>query len=136
MKLKKGVKELVAEANAEIVTLEIAEAISRHGASDLVFVDIRDVRELEREGMVPGAFHAPRGMLECWVDPASPYHKAVFAEDGKSFVLYCHSAWRSALATRALKDMGMDNVMHVAGGFKAWKEAGGPVSEKPEHKSK
>ncbi len=136
MKLKKGVKELIAEANAEVVTLETAEAIARHGEADLVFVDIRDVRELEREGMVTGAFHAPRGMLEFWVDPASPYHKDVFAEDGKTFVLYCQSAWRSALATKALRDMGMDNVRHFAGGFKAWKEAGGPVSEKPAHKPK
>ena len=130
MKLKKGVKQLVAEANAEIETVPVAGAAALLDDPEVQFVDIRDVRELEREGMVPGAFHAPRGMLEFWVDPDSPYHKDVFAS-GKKFVLYCQSAWRSALATKALRDMGLEPVAHVEGGFRAWKEAGHPVAEKP-----
>ena len=133
MKLKKGVKQLVAEANAEIETVPVAGAAALLDDPKVQFVDIRDVRELEREGMVPGAFHAPRGMLEFWVDPDSPYHKDVFAT-GKKFVLYCQSAWRSALATKALKDMGLAPVAHIEGGFRAWKEAGYPVVEKPSRK--
>ena len=99
----------------------------------MVFVDIRDVRELERDGMIPGAVHAPRGMLEFWVDPDSPYYKPVFGED-KTFVLYCASAWRSSLATAALQDMGLAPVAHIEGGFKGWKAAGLPVADKPAHK--
>lgn len=133
MNLVKGVKQLVAEANSEIETIPLTEARGLMDDPDVQFVDIRDVRELEREGMVPGAFHAPRGMLEFWVDPDSPYHKDVFAS-GKKFVLYCQSAWRSALATKALKDMGLSPIAHLEGGFKAWKEAGNPVREKPTRK--
>jgi len=133
LKLNKGVKDLVAEANAEITTISTEEAIARYGAEDVVFVDIRDVRELDREGMVPGAFHAPRGMLEFWVDPDSPYHKEIFAS-GKTFILYCQSAWRSALATKALVEMGLPNVMHYDSGFKGWKSAGGPVGDRPSKK--
>ena len=133
MNLVKGVKQLVAEANSEIETIPLTEARGLMDDPDVQFVDIRDVRELEREGMVPGAFHAPRGMLEFWVDPDSPYHKDVFAS-GKKFVLYCQSAWRSALATKALKDMGRSPIAHLEGGFKAWKEAGNPIGEKPARK--
>ncbi len=130
MNLKKGVKQLVAEANAEIETIPTADAAALIENENVQFVDIRDIRELDREGMVPGAFHAPRGMLEFWVDPDSPYHKDVFAS-GKKFVLYCQSAWRSALATKALQDMGLEPVAHVEGGFKAWKESGRPIAERP-----
>lgn len=130
MPITKGYQQLIAEARARIRTLSLDEARAKHGDPNVVFVDIRDVRELEREGMIPGAFHAPRGMLEFWVDPASPYHKDVFAS-GKEFVLYCQSAWRSSLATATLQDMGLAPVSHVEGGFKAWKEAGGPVAHKP-----
>lgn len=130
MKLKKGIKDLVAEAEASVKTISLQDAISRHGADDLVFVDVRDVRELERDGMIPGAFHAPRGMIEFWVDPESPYFKDVFADDDKTYVLYCAAAWRSALTAKTLNDMGMTNVVQFADGFKAWKEAGGPVAEK------
>ena len=91
---------------------------------------LRDVRELDRDGMIPGALHAPRGMLEFWVDPASPYHRDVFA-NGKKFVFYCASGWRSALAAETLQDMGLEPVAHIEGGFTAWKEAGGPVGERP-----
>ena len=99
------------------------------------FVDLRDVRELEREGMIPGAFHAPRGMLEFWVDPDSPYFKDVFGS-GRTFVFYCQSAWRSALATRAVQEMGLEPVCHLEGGFQAWKEAGHPTAERPPHSPK
>lgn len=131
MKPGKGYKAMLAEADAEITTLTTAEAIARHGDPDVVFVDLRDPRELEREGTVPGAFHAPRGMLEFWIDPDSPYAKPVFQED-KTFVFYCASAWRSALATKTAQDMGLKPVVHLEGGFSAWKKAGAPV-EMPEH---
>ena len=134
MPLKKGVKQLVAEANAEIETVPLLDAADLLDDPNVQFVDIRDVRELEREGMIPRAFHAPRGMLEFWVDPDSPYHKDVFAS-GKKFVLYCQSAWRSALAAKALQDMGLEPVAHLQGGFRAWKEAGNPTAEHP-HKDR
>jgi rhodanese-related sulfurtransferase len=127
--LKKGYKQLLAEAAEKIETRSVADARAALDDPDIVFVDIRDVRELEREGMVPGAFHAPRGMLEFWVDPDSPYHKPIFSS-GKKLVLYCQSGWRSALAAATLVDMGLDNVSHLEGGFSAWKAAGGPVADK------
>jgi len=129
MPITKGYKDLIKEARERIKTLSLDEAKAKLESPDTVFVDIRDVRELEREGQIPGAYHAPRGMLEFWVDPESPYHKRVFAED-KEFVLYCASAWRSSLATATLQDMGLTRVSHIDGGFKAWKEAGLPVAEK------
>lgn len=121
-------RQLIDEANALITTIPTAEAIGLFGRDDVVFVDIRDVRELEREGMIPGAFHAPRGMLEFWVDPESPYAKPVFAED-RQFLFFCASGWRSALAAKTVEDMGLDRVSHIAGGFTAWKAAGGAVEE-------
>lgn len=123
MTLKKTVKQLVAEASAKITTLSLTEAKQQLGKPDVQFVDIRDVRELTREGTIDGALHAPRGMLEFWVDPDSPYFKPVFGED-KQFILFCQSAWRSALATATLQEMGVDRVAHIAGGFGAWKKAG------------
>ncbi len=131
MKFKKGIKDLVAEAEAVIDTLSTKDAIAAHGSDKYVFVDVRDVRELERDGMIPGALHAPRGMLEFWFDPDSPYFKPKFGEDDKTYVLYCAAAWRSALATKTLKDMGMTNVVHFAEGLKGWREAGGPIGPKP-----
>ena len=131
MQLKKGFKQLVAEAMAKVHTVSLDEAGAMVGNPDVLFVDIRDVRELEREGMIPGAFHAPRGMLEFWIDPESPYYKDVFAS-GRHFVLYCGSNWRSALATETLGDMGLPRVSHLEGGFSAWKKAGLPVAERPE----
>ena len=129
--MKKTVKSMVDEATAAITTYSIEEARDLHGREDVQFIDIRDIRELEREGVVPGAFHAPRGMLEFWVDPDSPYFKPVFGEQ-KRFVLYCQSAWRSALATAALQDMGLDNVAHIEGGFNGWKSAGAPIAPRPD----
>jgi rhodanese-related sulfurtransferase len=129
MPLKKGYKELIAEANRAIETIPAADAVSMAEDPDLLFVDLRDVRELEREGFVPGSFHAPRGMLEFWVDPDSPYHKPALSS-GKRLVLYCQSGWRSALAAKTLMDMGVDRVAHIGGGFSAWREAGGTVAKR------
>jgi len=120
------VKDLVAAANEEITTLSIDETRAIKESGEAVIFDIRDVRELWREGTVPGAVHTPRGMLEFWADPESPYHKEVFAS-GKKLVLYCASAWRSALATKALQDMGVPNVAQMEGGFSAWKEREMPI---------
>jgi len=129
MPITKGYKQLISEARAKIRTLSLEESARRLDDPNVVFVDIRDVREVEREGMIPGALHAPRGMLEFWVDPDSPYYKDIFGS-GKEFVLYCASAWRSSLATATLQDMGLQPVAHVEGGFKAWKAAGLPVADK------
>jgi rhodanese-related sulfurtransferase len=127
MKLRKGFRALVDEAKARVRTLTLEEARARHGHDDVVFVDVRDVRELERDGMVPGAFHCPRGMLEFWIDPDSPYHKDVFAS-GKELVFYCNGAWRSALAADTAQQMGLERVAEMDGGFAAWKAAGYPVA--------
>jgi rhodanese-related sulfurtransferase len=129
MKLRKGFRQMVDEAKSRITTISLQDARARHGRDDTVFVDLRDVRELEREGTIPGAFHCPRGMLEFWIDPDSPYHKDVFAS-GKTFVFYCNGAWRSALATDVAQQMGLMPVLEMDGGFAAWKEAGFPVAER------
>lgn len=132
MKLKIGYQALLAEAQSQIETLPQDQALALLNDPSVVFIDIRDVRELQREGMIPGALHAPRGMLEFWVDPESPYHKPIFTSD-KRFILYCASAWRSALATAQLVRMGLPRVCHLENGFSAWKTAGQPVAfpEKP-----
>ena len=126
MPITKGYKQLLAEANAEIETLPVEAAIDLVGQPDVVFVDLRDPREMEREGKMPGAFACTRGMLEFWIDPDSPYAKPVFAES-KRFVFFCAGGWRSALAAKTAQDMGLENVAHIDGGFGAWKKAGGPV---------
>ncbi len=126
MKLKKGYKQLLAEADAEIETLTVPAALALHGDPDVVFVDLRDPREIDREGRLPGAFACTRGMLEFWIDPESPYAKPVFSER-KRFVFFCAGGWRSALAAKTAQDMGLENVGHIEGGFGAWKSAGGPV---------
>jgi rhodanese-related sulfurtransferase len=130
MALKLGYKDLIADAMSKIETLELEQAKALLDDPDTLFVDIRDVRELEREGMIPNAFHAPRGMLEFWVDPDSPYYKPELGS-GKRLLLYCGSAWRSALAVEVLSRMGVPNVCHVAGGFTAWKKAELPIAQKP-----
>jgi rhodanese-related sulfurtransferase len=121
-----GHKAMVEAAEREIETLPVEQAIALHGRDDVVFVDLRDPRELAREGRLPGAFSCTRGMLEFWIDPASPYHKPVFAQD-KRFVFFCAGGMRSALATQTAQRMGLKPVAHLAGGFGAWKRAGGPV---------
>jgi rhodanese-related sulfurtransferase len=134
MRLRKGFRQMVDEAKSRIRTISLEEARARHGQADVVFVDLRDIRELEREGMIPGAFHCPRGMLEFWIDPDSPYHKDVFAS-GKEFIFYCNGAWRSALACDVALQMGLEPVCEMAGGFTAWKNAGLPVAERPKKTS-
>ena len=128
--MRKTVKSMIDDALAVITTYSIDEARSLHGRDDVQFIDLRDVRELEREGIIPGAFHAPRGMLEFWVDPESPYHKPVFHQPGKRYVLFCAGGWRSALSAQTLQDMGLPEVGHIDGGFGAWKQAGAPVEER------
>ena len=124
--MKKGFRQLLEEANAEIQTLGVTEALALHGDKDVLFVDLRDPRELEKDGRIPGAFHCPRGMLEFWIDPESPYHRKAFAEP-KRFVFFCAGGWRSALAAKTAQDMGLEKVAHIEGGFGAWRKAGGPV---------
>jgi len=126
----KTAQELVAQAMQIVTTHSIEQARALHGRDDVMFVDVRDVRELEREGVIPGAVHAARGMLEFWFDPTSPYHREVFAQD-KEFVLFCAAGWRSALSARTLMEMGVPRVSHIEGGFTAWKAASAPVAEKP-----
>ena len=127
--ITKGVKELCAEAEAEIESVTAEEAIKMADDETVQLVDIRDIRELWREGAIPGAVHAPRGILEFWVDPDSSYHRDVFAS-GKRFVFFCAGGLRSALATQSVQRMGMKPVAHIAGGFAAWKEAGGAIEAK------
>ena len=133
LKLKKSVKELCAEAEKEIQTITPQEAVKLKDDPGVVLVDIRDIRELQRDGRVPGALHAPRGMLEFWIDPESPYYKDVFGS-GKRFVFFCAGGLRSALATQAVQQMGLEPVCHIRGGFHAWKENGGAVEPLPEKK--
>jgi rhodanese-related sulfurtransferase len=117
---------MVEEAEKELDNMTVERAISLHGKDDVLFVDIRDIRELQRDGKVPGAFHAPRGMLEFWIDPQSPYHKDIFAQD-KTYVFFCAGGMRSALAAQTAQRMGLKPVAHIKGGFGAWKKSGGPV---------
>ncbi len=121
-----GFRALIDAAEREIDTLAVEDAIALHGRGDAIFIDVRDARELEREGRVPGAFHCPRGMLEFWIDPQSPYHKPIFAED-KRFVFFCAGGWRSALAAQTAHRMGLHPVAHIKGGFGAWRKTGGPM---------
>jgi len=125
-----SVKQLVEAAKQVIEEITVEEALTLAGDDSVVIVDIRDVRELKRDGKIPGSFHCPRGMLEFWIDPASPYHKEIFAED-KKFIFHCASGWRSALAAEVAQRMGLKPVVHIDGGFSGWKKAGGPV-EMPE----
>ncbi|HLM38051.1 MAG TPA: rhodanese-like domain-containing protein [Microvirga sp.] len=124
--ITRGYKALLHEAQAKIRTLPIDAAVALHGRDDTVFVDLRDPRELEREGRIPGALHCPRGMLEFWIDPDSPYYKPAFGQD-KTYVFFCAAGWRSALSAATAQDMGLKPVAHIEGGFTAWKKAGGPV---------
>lgn len=126
MELQKTLGDLMAEALANVDTLEVAEVRKLHAEGDVQFIDVRDLHELTKSGTIPGAAHAPRGMLEFLADPASPYHDKVFAQD-KKFVLFCAGGGRSSLAAWRLKEMGFENVCHIAGGFKAWREAGADV---------
>jgi rhodanese-related sulfurtransferase len=136
MPITRGYRVLVDEAMAQVRTYSVQQVRERMGQPGLQIVDIRDVRELQAEGTVPGSYHAPRCMLEFWVDPESPYHKKIFADEGKEFVLFCGAGWRSALAAKTLQDMGMRNVAHIDGGFSEWVSQGGPTETLEQRKAK
>ncbi len=135
MPITKGYRQLVDEAMAAVTTYSVAQARERLDDPAVRIVDIRDVRELAA-GTLPGAFHAPRGMLEFWVDPASPYHKPFFADETKEYLLFCGLGWRSALAAKALQDMGMTNVAHIDGGWGDWVKAGAPTETLEQNKAR
>lgn len=124
--MKKGFKALVAEAESLIEAISPQKAQALLGSDGVVFVDLREKGELRRDGMVPGAVHVPRGMLEFWIDPESPYFKPELAGPAR-YVFFCAAGWRSALATRTALEMGVGEVCHIDGGFAAWKAAGGAV---------
>ncbi len=130
-KPRRTLEKMLAEANAEITAVSAAEAIGMAQKPDHLLVDLRDIRELARDGRIEGALHCPRGMLEFWIDPASPYHKEAFARPNTTYVLFCAGGLRSALATKTAQDMGLERVVHIEGGFGAWVRESGPV-EKPE----
>ncbi len=127
--IKKGIKALCAEAEQEIETMTVADVMAAREDPDIQLVDIRDIRELWRDGTIPGATHAPRGMLEFWVDPDSPYYREEFGS-GKKFIFYCAGGLRSALAAQTVHRMGLAPVAHMAGGYAAWLEAKGPIEPK------
>lgn len=129
-KLKKTAAEMVAAARARIKEVETKDLIAMVDDPNTVIVDIRDIRERQRTGFIPGSVHAPRGMIEFWVDPDSPYYKEVFGQDDKTYVFHCASGWRSALTVATLQDMGFQ-ASHLKEGFSTWEKQGGPV-EKPE----
>lgn len=135
MPITKGFRALVDEAMAQVKTYSVAEAKAKLNDPQVQIVDIRDIRELIA-GTVVGSFHAPRGMLEFWVDPESPYHKPLFADEGKEFILFCGAGWRSALATKTLQDMGMRNVAHIDGGYAEWVKQGAPTETLEERKAR
>ena len=126
--ITRGIKFLIAEANKITETISIEKAQDLYKNEGYIFVDLRDIRELKREGKIPGAFSCPRGMLEFWIDPDSPYHKDIFNQN-KTYVFYCASAWRSALSAKTSIEMGLNPVAHLEGGFSAWKKAGQPIEE-------
>ena len=135
MPITKGFRVLVDEAMAQVKTYSVAEVLQRQKQASVQLVDIRDVRELA-EGTAVDAFHAPRCMLEVWVDPESPYHKAVFADESTEFILFCGAGWRSALAAKTLQDMGMTNVAHIEGGYAEWVKQGAPTQSLESQKAK
>ncbi len=136
MAITRGYRQLVDEAMTEVTTYSVEQVRQRIDADPaLQIVDIRDIRELS-DGAIVGATHAPRGMLEFWVDPESPYHKPLFADEAREFVLFCGAGWRSALAAKALQDMGMTNVAHIDGGWAAWTRAGAPTESLEDNKAR
>jgi rhodanese-related sulfurtransferase len=135
MPITKGFKQLVDDAMKEVTTYTVAQVQARLGQPNVQIVDIRDVRELN-DGTIEGAYHAPRCMLEFWVDPESPYFKKLFADENKEFILFCGAGWRSALAAKTLQDMGMTNVAHIEGGWGDWVKAGGPSETLAQYKAR
>lgn len=138
MPLKISSQQLVDQAMREVKTYSAPEAKARMSSNPNVqLVDIRDIRELQTpDGTAVGSLHAPRGMLEFWIDPASPYHKPIWADESKEFVLFCGLGWRSALTAKTLQDMGLPNVAHIDGGFKAMQEAGFAMETLEQRKAK
>ena len=124
--ITKSILDLVAEANQVTRQISLQEALEMHQRDDVIFIDIRDVREIAKTGRIAGARHVPRGMLEFWIDPESPYHKDFFAED-KTFIFYCAASWRSALSAKTAQEMGLSPVAHIDGGFNAWRDADGAI---------
>ena len=124
--ITRGIKFLIAEANKITETISIEKAQDLYKNEGYIFVDLRDIRELKREGKIPGAFSCPRGMLEFWIDPDSPYHKEFFNQD-KTYIFYCASAWRSALAAKEAMRMGLSPVVHIEGGYSEWVKKGGDI---------
>ena len=135
MPITKGFRALVDEAMAQVTTYTVQEAMAKLANPNVQIVDIRDVRELTN-GTVTGSVHAPRCMLEFWVDPESPYHKPMWADESKEFVLFCGAGWRSALAAKTLQDMGMTNIAHIDGGYAEWVKQGGPTETLEARKAK
>ena len=128
MPLKITAAQMVANARKRIKEIDTDDLIALANDPDVVIIDIRDIRERKRTGYIPGSVHAPRGMIEFWVDPNSPYYKDVFGQDGKTYVFHCASGWRSALTVATLQDMGFDAV-HLKNGFTDWIKQGGPIDE-------
>ena len=124
--LKTSASDMVNNARARIEEIETSDLIIMMEDPNVVIVDIRDIRERQRSGYIPGSFHAPRGMIEFWIDPESPYHKDIFAQEGKKYVFHCASGWRSALTVATLLDMGFE-AAHLKEGFSTWEKQGGPV---------
>lgn len=133
LNVTRTVKQMVADANNEVEMISVEEAKQLVGRDDVLFIDIRDIREVAKTGRIQGARHVPRGMLEMWIDPDTSYHRPFFAEDRK-FIFYCAGAWRSALAAKTAQDMGLAPVAHLEGGIRAWIEAGGPIEAPQDHK--
>ena len=126
---RRSLKQMLAEAAAEVESWTLEQAMAAHGDPNVVFVDVRDVREIWRDGTIAGAMHAPRGMLEFWIDPESPYVKPEFQQADKRYLFFCATGegWRSGLSAQVAQELGLAPVCRLTGGFKAWKEAGGPV---------
>ncbi len=135
MPITKGFRALVDDAMAQVTTYTVPQVLEKMKDPRVQIVDVRDVRELS-EGTVVGSFHAPRCMLEFWVDPESPYHKKLFADESKEFILFCGLGWRSALATKTLQDMGMTNVAHIEGGYTEWVKQGAPTETIEQQKAR
>ena len=125
-----GIMERAEQALTEVRRMSAVDAVSRHGDEQIVFVDVRDIREVEKSDTIDGSVHAPRGMIEFWFDPDSPYHREMYADPDTTYVLFCNGDPRSALSAKALQDLGIANVAQLAGGMPAWREAGGPTVTK------
>ena len=125
-----GIMQLAEQALKEVDSITSEEALARKNDGDLVFVDVRDIREVEQSDTIEGSHHAPRGMIEFWFDPESPYYREMYGDKDKTYILFCNGNPRSALSAKALKELGIKNVAQLSGGMPAWREAGGPVVKK------